>query len=180
MITNEVIKPKLPMNWFKTLSLIVLTSVSAFAQNKITGKVIRKDSSAIVSAVVNMIGTTIQANTDVIGDFTILIPDSLVDKEIVLYVSKKGYLSTQKIVDSAERQGKAVIIMLNKLNAGFSAPQEPSSPPQSAPPPYTTTTTTTISAPPPAGAEQAKTLPPGQQVPMFPWPPPEYSASAVL
>jgi hypothetical protein len=167
------------MNWFKTLCLMVLTSLSAFAQNKITGKVIRKDSSAIVSASVNMIGTTIQANSDVIGDFTILIPDSLVDKEIVLYVSKKGYLSTQKIVDSVERQGKPIVIMLTKLNAGLAAPPPSPSPPQSVPPPPPTTTTS--SAPPPQdGVEQAKSLPPGQQVPMFPWPPPEYSVSAVL
>jgi hypothetical protein len=175
------------MNRFKMLCLIVLTSLSAFAQDTIKGKqdtikgkVIRKDSSAIVSASVNIIGTAIQVNSDVIGDFTIVIPDSLADKEIVLYTSKKGYLSTQRIIESEERQGKTVIITLTKYNLGSAAAPPPSPLPSPPPPPTNSSSTTTSALPPQDSAVPPKSLPPGQQVPMFPWPPPEYSVSAVL
>jgi hypothetical protein len=177
------------MNQFKMLCLIVLTSLSAFAQDTIKGKqdtikgkVIRKDSSAIVSASVNIIGTAIQVNSDVIGDFTIVIPDSLADKEIVLYTSKKGYLSAQRIIESEERQGRPVIIMLTKYNLESAAvsPPPPSPPTNSSLPPTNSSSTTTSALPPQDSAVPPKSLPPGQQVPMFPWPPPEYSVSAVL
>jgi hypothetical protein len=169
------------MNRFKMLCLIMLASLTAFAQNEIIGKVIRQDSSAIVTASVNIIGTNIQVNSNVIGDFTILIPDSLAGKEIVLYVSKKGYLSTQKVVDSVNRQGKPVIIMLAKLNSVSAAPPPP---PPSLPAP---TQTPTSEAAPPSSSPTPQSAPPKslpsvqtEWIPMFPWPPPEYSVLAVL
>lgn len=185
------------MDWFKMLCLMMLVSLTAFAQNTITGKVIRRDSSAIVAANVEIIGTTIQGHTDVIGNFTIPVPDSLADKQMVLFVSKKGYLSTQMIIEGEYRQGKPITIMLPALgvksailpptqSASLPPTQSvtPPAPTQSAPPPSPQPSPTQSATPPssqPRDTAHAN-QPAGQTewIPMFTWPPPEYSASAVL
>jgi hypothetical protein len=115
----------------------------------------------------------------------------------VLFVSKKGYLSTQMIIEGEYRQGKPVIIMLPALGVKLAAlpptqsaalppTQSAALPPtQSAPPPSPQLPPTQSAALPPSSQPQDTAhanQPAGQAewIPMFTWPPPEYSASAVL
>jgi hypothetical protein len=150
------------MNRFKMLCLMMLASLTAFAQNKITGRVIKGNSSPIVAANVKVVGTAIQVYSNARGDFTIPIPNSLADREIVLFVSKTGYSSTRKVIRDEYRQGRPVIIMLRMISAP--PPPRPSA---------ESDEHADQAAPPESRSDQVP-------VPRFPWPPPEYSVSAVL
>jgi hypothetical protein len=140
----------------KCLFLLIplFISISANAQQKITGKVIfGKDSSAIAGATITLKGTHVGTSTSADGSFTLYIPDSLMHKTTapILVISDVGFSSTEVTIGNMSQESLSVALKENLVSLNETVVIG-----------YGTKTTN------------------DQQTVTFPWPPPESSAQSVV
>lgn len=135
--------------------LFLALSTVAFGQTSIKGKVIASDDSAGVPGVaVRIKGANRSTQTDLNGVFTLLLPDSLISKNITLIVSYIGFQAKEVLVDTKQYLDQSFIKII--IQPSSSALTE-----------IIVTGHTTKSKP-------------QDRIPMFPWPPPDFTVSAIL
>lgn len=138
--------------------IIVMAShlqTSSFAQVIITGKVISKeDSLPLTGVTVRLSNTTIGTQTNALGKFSFVIPDSLQRPTIVLDISYVGYTTFKQTVDLEHQlTGTEIKIVLSESSTdlndvvmiGYGSPKDKAN-----------------------------------RAPEFPWPPPDYTVATVL